>query len=52
MLRYDPPDVLIEPNLLEFGSLEFNRGKEALEEGRIACEKVKEELIQKVKNWI
>ncbi len=52
MLKYDPPSVLIEPDLLYLKSLDFNRGPEALAEGKNACDRVKDQLIQKVKLWL
>lgn len=52
MLKYEPPTVLIEPNLLKLKSLEFNKALLALQEGQTACEKVKNQLIRKVKWWI
>lgn len=36
-LSKDPPDILIEPDLLHFDSLDFHKAPEALEEGRRAC---------------
>lgn len=44
MLKYDPPDVLIEPDLLELRSLEFDKAGLAFSEGRSACLKVRAEL--------
>lgn len=46
MLRYDPPDVLIEPELLELRSLEFDKAGLAFSEGRNACLKVKNDLVK------
>lgn len=34
MLLYDPPDVLIEPEVTEVGSLEFTLGERTIDEGR------------------
>ncbi len=34
MLKYEKPDILINPDVAEIGSLEFTRTKEAIEEGR------------------
>lgn len=52
MLKYNPPNVLIEPNLLEFGSLDFNRAAEALIEGRSACERAHFQIESRIKWWI
>ncbi len=50
MLKYDPPAVLIEPNLLDFKSMDFSRGIEALNEGRNACDLVKNQLNKLPRN--
>jgi len=34
MLKYEKPDILINPDVAAIGSLEFTRTKEAIEEGR------------------
>jgi predicted acylesterase/phospholipase RssA len=34
MLKYEPPDVLIEPDVVDIATLEFNRSAYAVEEGR------------------
>jgi NTE family protein len=39
-LAGDPPDVTVEPRLAHFRLLDFHRGKEAMEEGRRAVERV------------
>jgi predicted acylesterase/phospholipase RssA len=39
MLLYDPPDVLIAPEVTDVGSLEFTRGAETIEEGRSKTQK-------------
>ena len=50
MLEYNPPTVLIEPNLVHFNFLDFNRTEEALAEGKRACEIERENLINKVRS--
>ena len=52
LLSYHSPNVLIEPNLLQLGSLDFYKGKEALEEGKASCDRVRKKIIQNVKNWV
>jgi NTE family protein len=51
MLRYEPPDVLIEPDVMSIGSLEFTKGSLTIEEGRSkaleAVPKIKELLKKK-----
>ncbi|MGA2140826.1 MAG: patatin-like phospholipase family protein [Brevinematales bacterium] len=49
MLEYNPPTVLIEPNLVHFNQLDFNRMEEAFGEGIRACEFEKDNLISKVR---
>lgn len=34
MLKYEPPDVLIEPDVVEIAALEFSRSASAIDEGR------------------
>lgn len=34
MLKYEPPDVLIEPDVVDIAALEFSRSMSAIEEGR------------------
>jgi len=34
MLKYEPPDVLIEPDVVDIAALEFSRSASAIEEGR------------------
>lgn len=34
MLKYEPPDVLIEPDVVDIAALEFSRSATAIEEGR------------------
>jgi NTE family protein len=39
-LAGDPADVLITPLLPDFGSMEYHRSREAIEEGRAAVERM------------
>jgi NTE family protein len=43
-LAASPPDLLLVPDLSEFGTLEFHRGKEIVEEGRRAAREALERL--------
>jgi predicted acylesterase/phospholipase RssA len=52
MLKYNPPTVLIEPNLLDFASLDFTQAQRALDEGTAACTRVRRALLNKVKKRI
>lgn len=49
MLKYNAPTVLIEPNLVDLPTLDFLQVQHALDEGERACERMKHELIKKVK---
>lgn len=49
LLKYCKPDVLIEPDLLSFGTLEFYRAFEALVEGNNACKKKDSEITELLK---
>jgi len=41
-LKTDPPDILIQPNLSHLKFLEFNRAKEAIDEGyKVSLDKIK-----------
>ncbi len=43
-LAGDPPDVLIEPHLRDFGIMEFHRASELIEEGRGSVKRVAEQI--------
>ena len=49
LLKYSKPDVLLEPNLLSFGSLEFYRSIEALVEGDRVCREKENEIDELLK---
>lgn len=44
----DPPDVMISPRLAHFGLMEFERGREAIEEGIAAVAPV----LPSIKRWL
>ena len=43
-LAGDPPDILIEPQLREFGMMEFYRAKELIEEGRNSVNRIADQI--------
>ncbi|MCV2884217.1 patatin-like phospholipase RssA [Aestuariibacter sp. AA17] len=43
-LAGDPPDILIEPQLRDFGIMEFYRAKELIAEGERSVERLKEQI--------
>jgi NTE family protein len=43
-LAGDPPDILIEPQLRDFGIMEFHRASELIEEGRQSVKRVAEQI--------
>jgi NTE family protein len=49
LLKYSRPDLLLEPNLLSFGSLEFYRSIEALVEGDRVCREKEKEIEELLK---
>ena len=51
MLRYNTPTVLIEPQLADVGTLDFNKAQKIITQGYIACSKVQKELVGKIQNW-
>lgn len=46
----DPPDVLLQPYCPQISTLDFHRAEEAIEAGRLAVEKQREQLLPLVKN--
>ncbi len=52
MLKYNPPTVLIEPDLLDFATLDFTQSKRALDEGTAACKRVHRSLVNRVRKRI
>lgn len=48
-LAGDPPDVLIEPQLRDFGIMEFHRAAELIEEGRQSVQRVAEQIKYQLK---
>ncbi len=51
-LQTNPPTVLIEPQLLDTGTMDFFKAGNILIEGRAACERVNQSLKGKVKIWV
>ncbi|HDP81057.1 MAG TPA: hypothetical protein ENN21_09485 [Spirochaetes bacterium] len=49
MLKFNPPTVLIEPDLNDFSTLDFSGASRAITEGFLACGKVRKQLIKKIK---
>lgn len=43
-LAGDPPDVLIEPHLRDFGIMEFHRAKELSQEGRESVQRIADQI--------
>jgi len=52
MLKFYKPSVLIEPNLVDIGSLDFSDISHLITEGYRASSQVKGQLLRKVKVWI
>lgn len=48
-LAGDPPDILIEPQLRDFGSMEFHRASELIEEGYQSVARVAEQIKYQLK---
>jgi predicted acylesterase/phospholipase RssA len=46
MLRYEPPDILIEPDVVDIGALEFTKGASAIGEGKMKAENAMPELLR------
>jgi NTE family protein len=43
-LAGDPPDILIEPQLRDFGMMEFYRAKELIEHGRASVHRIEDQI--------
>ncbi len=52
MLKYHTPNVLIEPDLLQTGTLDFHNAASIITVGYAAAADKKFELIRKIKFWI
>lgn len=51
-LKYYSPTVLVEPDLLKYGTMDFYRAYDIITEGFKACSDRKFELTRKIKIWI
>ncbi|MBN1532240.1 MAG: patatin-like phospholipase family protein [Spirochaetes bacterium] len=52
MLKYHRPTVLIEPEVFNYGTFDFNRSGEILIEGERACRRARGTLLRRVKLWV
>lgn len=52
MITYNKPDVLIEPDLVQVGTLDFTKVDFLLNEGYAACLRVEKDIRRKVLRWI
>ena len=52
ILNYNSPTVLIEPNVIDFQMLGFTDAEKIIDEGFLACERVKHILIRKIRAWV
>lgn len=52
ILEYNRPTVLVEPDLLKFGTMDFYRAYDILTEGLRACSEKKFEFTRKIKIWL
>ncbi len=52
MITYNKPDVLIEPDLVHIGTLDFTKVDFLLNEGYAACLRVEKDITRKVLRWI
>lgn len=52
MLKYDPPTVLIEPDVTDVMTLNFTEAGRVIREGHLACTRVKSLLKRKVMLWV
>jgi len=50
MLRYNSPTVLVEPDVIQYGTLDFDKSGEIITRGFKACSDARKALIKKVKN--
>ncbi len=52
MLKYYRPTVLIEPNVMDVGTLDFIESPKILTEGYLACTRMRGALVRNVKFWV
>lgn len=52
ILKYSKPTVLIEPDLVSLGTMDFYRSYDIIAEGFRACSDKKFELMRKIKFWL
>ncbi|MGQ9843663.1 MAG: patatin-like phospholipase family protein [Spirochaetota bacterium] len=52
MITYNKPDVLIEPNLVHVGTLDFTKVDFLLQEGYASCLRVEKDIKRKILRWI
>jgi predicted acylesterase/phospholipase RssA len=49
MLRYERPDILVEPDVVDIGALEFTKGASAIGEERNKAQDAIPELLRMIK---
>ncbi len=52
MLKFYRPSVLIEPNLVDVGTLDFSDISHLISEGYLASNRVRGQLLRRVKAWV
>lgn len=51
-LKFNKPSVLLEPELLDIGTMEFSEAPRIFTEGYQACARTRKSLVSRVKNWV
>lgn len=52
LLKYNAPSVLIEPNVIDAGTLSFNEAERIINEGYLACARVRKSIVRRVGFWV
>lgn len=52
LLKYNSPAVLIEPDIIDVNTLDFADARRIIAEGNAACDRVRKQLIRRVRAWV
>ena len=52
ILKYNPPTVLIEPEVTDVPMLSFTEAGRVIMKGNVACARVRKTLIRRVRRWV
>lgn len=52
LLKYNKPSVLIEPNVINASTLGFNEARSIINEGYLACARVRKSIVRRIAYWV